>query len=45
MALLVSRSAGAIRGENFGRVNEEHFFVFEMMARGGPVGSLGSSCA
>jgi len=23
--LLVSRSAGAIRGENFGRVNEGHF--------------------
>lgn len=23
--LLVSRSAEAIRGENFGRVNEEHF--------------------
>ncbi len=26
MALLVSRSAGAIRGENFGRVSEGLFF-------------------
>jgi hypothetical protein len=27
MALLVSRSAGAIRGENFGRVSEGLFFA------------------